>query len=108
MKIDGNIFKIGNCTHCYGTGYLEDTTEDQPYSAITCYVCDGKGSVATNDTELSKYSTNHKCKSCGYTKGKHQANSFNCPVNGKVFTRFIADQVFVPSDKQPPKPEFTI
>ena len=54
------------------------------------------------------YQLNHKCKLCGYVKGKHQARTLNCPVNGKSFAPFIPNQVFVPSDKVPPQPKFTI
>jgi hypothetical protein len=57
---------------------------------------------------MKQYQLNHNCKLCGFIRGKHQARTYNCPINGRAFTHFLPQQVFEPSDKAPPKPNFTI
>ena len=60
------------------------------------------------ETNNEQYSLMHKCKLCGYTKGKHLVGTLACPYDGKPFTHFRKDQFFVAADKAPPKLKFTI
>lgn len=53
------------------------------------------------------------CKHCGKPKGKHQSNTWNCPIKvsyARNFAGFVPNQHFEPklTKKKPKEPGFTI
>lgn len=52
----------------------------------------------------------HRCIHCGYWKGEHKANTFNCPIKSRSrsFRQYNNDRVYEADPKKPKTVPFQI